>query len=1426
LEACQKLLDGVAADSGMAFIVVQHMDPTHGSLLVDLLSSHTSMTVRQAANGMRLEPEHVYVIAPGTNLSIKAGVLVVSEPKEPRGARHPFDFLLNALAEDCGGRTVGVVLSGALDDGSIGLKALKARGGAVIAQDPEEAGFDGMPRGAILTGAVDVVCPVAQIPAAIVKFAKRAWGSGNPSVSGPPDETLEVLSAIIGLIREQTGHDFTLYKPGTLHRRIMRRMAISAIDADAMERYLQALRHDRAELEALAKDLLIHVTSFFRDPKVFEALAETVAPDLVRDHSADDPIRIWVAGCSTGEEAYTIAMVFRERIAASGRDVRLQVFASDVDPEAVAAAREGVFPETIAESVSPARLDRFFSRDDHGYRVLAELRSCVVFTVQNLLTDPPFSRLDLISCRNLLIYLRPEAQAKAIANFHFALRPGGVLLLGASESAGRADGRFSVISKPARLYRQVGRGPPADFSLFTNPSLIARHTVRSERAAAPGPASFADLCRRLVLESHAPAAVLINRARECLYSLGPTDRYLRVAAGPPSLDLLAMARHGVRAKLALAIGQAFERNARVVVAAGPVTLDGAVRTFEIEARPVQRGGETLLLLCFMDAPRVRGKSALADAREDASRITELEAELDASKAELQSAIRAIEMSNEEQVTVNEETLSVNEEFQSTNEELITSKEELQSLNEELTALNSQLQETLDLQRVSANDMQNILYSTDVATIFLDADFRIRFFTPATRALFNVIPGDIGRPLADLNALVADADLLTDAQAMLGASEPIAREIPTANGGWYLRRVMPYRGRNEAVEGVVITYSDITERRQIAKTLEAATLAADNANTAKSRFLAAASHDLRQPLQTLALIQGLLKRKVEGEAEQKLIDLQEQCLNAMSGMLNTLLDINQIDAGVVRPEKTAFPIGPLLDRLEGEFAYHAQSKGLTLRLAGCKLSVVSDPALLEQMVRNLIANAVKYTARGKILVGCRRRGSRLLIQVLDTGVGIPPDEIKYIFDEFHQIDNVARERSRGLGLGLSIVKRLGELLDHPVAVRSRAGKGSVFTIEVALATDTVIPSARGALVHGAQDSGATPTRTGTVLVVDDEPEIRQLLELVLLEEGHTVVTASDGNKALELIDRGKVRVDAVLADYNLSGGMTGLEFAVRLRARLGADFPVAVLTGDISIDTLRAVGFENCIPLHKPVKPEVLTAVIQDLLLHAPRLAPAARPPALVERAPADASVIFVVDDDGAVREAIRLVLAAEGLAVETYADCEAFLAAYRPGGQGCLLLDAYLHHGMDGLDLLRRLHEMGETLPTIMITGEADVQIAVEAMKAGAADFIEKPITGPELLASIEHVLEKFRDASKMAAARAGAADDIARLTQRQREILDMVLAGQPSKNIAADLGISQRTVENHRAAIMRRTGARSLPALARLALAAAGNPPPLAPVD
>jgi two-component system CheB/CheR fusion protein len=1184
-----------------------------------------------------------------------------------------------------------------------------------------------------------------------------------------------------------------------------------------MNRYLKLLHSDSRELDLLAKDLLINVTSFFRDPKVFDFLAEQIIPDLIRSRPPDQFLRIWVAGCSTGEETYSLVMLFREAITSAKRHVKLQVFASDVDPDAVAVAREGLYPKAIEADVSAARLARFFTKEDQGYRILPELRAAVVFTVQDVLADPPFSRLDFVSCRNLLIYLGPEAQAKTISAFHFALNDGGVLLLGNSETVGNFDSQFEVISKPERLFRHVGRARPGDFSFsigggVRSPSMAGQGQRPSRQVA------LADLCRRLVIENYAPAAVLIDRKFECLYSLGPTDRYLRVAPGHPTQDLLAMARPNIRTKLRSAIQQAGQDRTHVVVAGGAILRDGDAQPFNIIVQPVLFDGNDLFLICFIDAARHQKKSKSPTASEDVSRVGELQQELDATRSELQAAIRHLETSSEEQKAINEDALSDNEEFQSTNEELRTSKEELQSLNEELTALNSQLQETLERQRTTSNDLQNVLYSTDVATLFLDTQLKIRFFTPATKSLFNVIPSDVGRSILDLHSLVSDDALADDARTVLSSLTPVEQEIETQAGAWYLRRILPYRTQDNGVEGVVITFADITERKHISDALAAAKRQADLANIAKSRFLAAASHDLRQPLQTLSLIRGLLQRRVrETKTEEalKLIQRLDDTADTMSGMLNALLDINQIDSGTVNVNLANFPINELLDRLGDEFSYHAQADKLAFRVVPCGLWIRSDVRLLEQMLRNLLSNAFKYTKQGRILLGCRRHAGRLTIEICDTGLGIPEREFQAIFEEYHQLDNAVRDRSRGLGLGLSIVNGLGTLLGHRVRIRSQTGKGSIFAVEVPLSSNEPVTAPRQAELAPKDRAicGAGPKCN--ILIVDDDPDVRESLEQYLNGEGYRTATATDGMAALAI--PGAIRPDIILADYNLTNGINGLQVAEKLREALHREVPVIILTGDISTGTLGDIARYDCVQLSKPVKLTELTLAIERLLIKAnPAIEP--HPGHLTETTQGpETSVVFVVDDDDEVRDAMRAVLEDDGYAVETFSSSEDFLKAYRPERRGCLLLDAYLP-GMNGVELLRRLHDRGDRLPAIVITGSSDVPMAVAAMKAGAADFIEKPITRSELLASLSSALEQTRDSAKLLASRETAAATIASLTPRQHQIMDMVLAGYPSKNIAADLGISQRTVENHRASIMDKTGSKSLPALARLALAADWN--------
>ena len=1519
LDALKALLAALPPDTGMAFVLVQHLDPIHVSLMAELLSGHTAMPVTQASEGVSIEPNRVYLIPPGVSLKVSGGKLHLSALTERHGARTAFDVFLRSLAEECGERAICVVLSGTGSDGSEGLKAVKSKGGFVIVQEPSEAAFDGMPKSAIQTGKADCILPVAEIPAALIKRMSCFHpADANPAANdGTGEPFLEVLS----LVRTKTGHDFSLYKTGTLTRRIERRMAMAGITKTA--RYLEKLDTEQTELESLAHDLLINVTEFFRDAGAFEALAESVIPEMVALQHPDKPLRIWVPGCSTGEEAYGLSILFLEAIAASKRAIKLQVFASDVDPHSIAYARAGVYGQETKSQVSPERLTRFFVREGNGFRVVRELRDAVVFTVQDLLSDPPFSRLDLISCRNVLIYLQPSAQEQVLSLFHFALRAGGVLFLGRSETVGEFKDRFGSIDKKQRIYRHLSAGRPGEAGFRV--SAIKERLAPSFTPALARrvhPANAEDLAAKQLLETLAPPSVLVDKNYEAMYCFGAIDRYLQVTSGLTNRNLLVMARDGLRPKLRAALERARETGELASKPGARFHRDGTAYSVKIVAQPVP-AGEMLLVSFVEEATKPPPALAGSSPPEDSSRIRELEQELDATRKDLSATIRDLEIANEDLRAVNEEAQSINEEFQSTNEELETSKEELQALNEELTALNGQLQETLEHQRATAADLQNILNCSDVATVFLDNALNIRFFTPAAKSLFGVTSVDIGRPLADLAQRFHDDALLPDAGAVLAKLAPVRREIESEDGNWYIRSILPYRTEGNAVGGVVLTFArisemkaaerkieaarayaesiiatvkqplvvldedlrvvsasasffrvfdlnpeksigqplgrllqeapwahflaavntgvaienhevqvnlpglrprtllasaceivglsdrrkilvsldDVTDAKAKAEALAAAKEEAERANLGKSRFLAAASHDLRQPLQTISLLQGMLADEVSSPPASKLIKRLDNTVVAMSSLLDKILDINQLEAGVVRPKLSDFAINDLLHRLHSEFELHALNNGLLLRVVPCRLTVHSDPRLLEQILRNMISNATKYTSHGKVLLGCRRRGNRLSIQVWDTGTGIPESELSAIFKEFHQLENQASKRAKGLGLGLAIVQRLADLLEAPIQVHSRLGRGSAFAVEVpvvhALAPVPALEPWGASKVDGIPRP--SPGCSQAILIVEDDAEVRDTLKLLFDSRGFCAFAARDGHQALALAANCGTSLDLIVADYNLPD-LNGLEIIAKIEQASGRKIPAIMLTGDISAATLRDIAEQHHLHLYKPVDAPNLMRHVTDILDTAsPNVA---------------APTVFIVDDDPEIRTAMRDMVERQGYRAKVFAGGASFLEAYSPDQSGCLLVDARMP-GLGGLDLIKRVTKMQPALPVIMITAYGDIAMAVNAMKAGAFDFLQKPVRSDELLESIKDALNCSGMGPAQPADRRIAAAKIESLTSRQREILEKVLAGSPSKNIAADLQISQRTVDNHRAAIMRKVGAKSLSALIRVALAA-----------
>lgn len=825
LQAFTDFFEAMPDNSGMAFVAIHHVDPNHKSLMADLLSKHTKMTVELAVDQTVVKPDHVYIIPPKEFLLIENGVLRLVEPSKPRGLGLPIDLFFRSLAADQQQNAVSVILSGAGSDGSAGIRSIKENGGLVLVQDPKDAAHDGMPRSAIATGSVDHILPVAKMPKVILDFMAHPYIKNRSHTQVLGEKARGLLSEIIKVLKTHTPINFEYYKEGTLLRRIERRMALRHLESSTD--YLALLKDSDDEAEKLCADLLISVTSFFRDLEAFKYLADHVIHDLVVNCASGKPIRIWVPACATGEEAYTLAMLVIEKIEAQRKDVKLQVFASDVDEHALAIARAGIYPEAMGGDISPERLTRFFDKVDHSFRVKPELRDTVVFAHQNVLADAPFSKIDLISCRNLLIYLNLEAQERVIQMFHFALNDDGFLFLGSSETANNHEIYFRAISKKYRLYKRVGGvrhnrlDLPGTHSPLFGMSTPAIRGASASAAPGAGPGlQLADLSQKLLVEQYAPAAVLINARMQTLFVQGPTDLYLKVPTGEASHDLLNMARDGLRAKLGSTIRAAFKSD-HSLTAMGAVTRAGQSVPVMIAAHPMVVDGVKLLLVTFVDKPADELPAATVEGLMDSARQTHLEQELESIRLELQNTIREFETSTEELKASNEEAMSMNEEFQSTNEELETSKEELQSLNEELMTLNVQLQQKIDDERRLTDDLNNLLSSSGIATLFLDRELKIMRFTPAIQGLFNVIGNDVGRSFSDITGKIDDPRLLEDMAKVLKDLKPISLEVKSEGGKWFIRRILPYRTQDGNIDGLVITFSDVTDLKALQKAHEGA-----------------------------------------------------------------------------------------------------------------------------------------------------------------------------------------------------------------------------------------------------------------------------------------------------------------------------------------------------------------------------------------------------------------------------------------------------------------------------------------------------------------------------------------------------------------------------------------------------------------------------
>jgi two-component system CheB/CheR fusion protein len=818
ITALQQFFALVPPASGIAYVVVLHLSPDHESRLAELLQHATVLPVLRVSETTDLLPDRVYVISPNTSLRIEDGRLLVSDVLRLEERRAPVDIFFRTLADTYGPHAVAIVLSGTGPNGSHGIKRVKERGGLVIAQDPAEAEHDDMPRNSVATGAVDYVLRVAEIPARVGLYNTQHGADAPSSPPLPPDVAADTLRDILALVRVRTGQDFSNYKPATVMRRIERRQTLH--DLPDLPAYARFLRQHPGEAVALLKELLISVTQFFRDPAAFAALEKHVVTRLIAGKNGRASARVWVAGCASGEEAYSVAMLFMERAMELPQEPAIQIFATDLDEAAVACAREGFYTDADVADVPIDRLRRFFTREPGGYRVKRELREAVLFAHHNVLKDPPFSHLDLVCCRNLLIYLNRTAQQAILETFHFALNPGGYLMLGTSETADGSGDLFDAVDKDAHLFE--ARPMPAR----TLPPFAAVHappavpfSAPASRQVSPAPLerfAASDLHLQL-LELYGPPSIVIDEEHHVVHVSPGAGQYLQVAGGELSRDLLKMVRPELRVDLRLGLYQAITSRSAVVIP-GLSLLDGSqARTLKVAIRPRLGDGDQARGFVLVQFEETEAPAGTASGPAPAAFLVpdvaaRIEEELSRVKSQLRSAIEQHETEVEEAKASNEELQAVNEELRSAAEELETSKEELQSVNEELTTVNQELKIKIEELGLTNNDFQNLINSTQIGTIFLDRSLRVKLSTPRARDVFNLLPLDVGRPLSDITSSVLYDGLTEDAELVLEQLQTVEREVQSRDGRWFLARVLPYRTTDQRIEGVVMTFQDITDRR--------------------------------------------------------------------------------------------------------------------------------------------------------------------------------------------------------------------------------------------------------------------------------------------------------------------------------------------------------------------------------------------------------------------------------------------------------------------------------------------------------------------------------------------------------------------------------------------------------------------------------------
>jgi len=1222
LEAFTQLLKALPERPGLALVLIQHLDPKHESMTAEILARTTRMPVLEVKNGMRVASDHVYVIPSNHAMSISRGILKLVPRVEVRGPYMTIDYFFQSLAEDQANKAVGVVLSGTATDGTEGVRSIKVSGGITFAQEPSSAKFDGMPRSAILSGSIDFILSPEAIAKELMRLASHPYVAFEEArqVEQPSD----AMSRLYNILRRQSRVDFSEYKQPTLHRRIARRMVVQK--TETLEEYVDYLQVHPEEVDALYADILIHVTRFFRDPDAFKRLKSHALPKLMKDRPPGGPFRIWVPGCSTGEEVYSVAMTVLEFLEEGRSQERLQIFATDISEQALQTARVAVYPESIRKDVSEARLRRFFVKIDGGYKINKQIRDLCLFSKHDVGSDPPFARLDLVSCRNLLIYFSASLQKRLMPIFHYALNPYGLLWLGRSESVSGYSELFGTFDKGSKIYfRKVGR-PDTRFVYPTGPA-----RVRKEPAALPevrqvvAGFNLEKEADRAILAESAPPGVVINERMEILQFRGRIVPFLEPAAGQASHHLLKMARPALVSDLRTLIQLAKKRNL-AVIKEGIQLVDeiGRALTFDLKVIPVQNpshGEERFFVILFeratvQEKSRSKAKQGKGGKRKEnllEKRTAQLERELFETKRYQESLSQDYEAAHQELAATNEEFQATNEELQSTNEELETAKEELQSTNEELTTVNEELQvRNTELNQLNS-DLTNLLSSVKIPILMVGGDGRIRRFTPRAGEALHMIATDIGRPFSDISSNFSVIGINLDLGQLIDevSDTASAREIETQDrfGHWFRVQVKPYRTLDNRIDGVVIAFIDIDLLKRTLNDVSIARAQAESANRAKDLFLAMLSHELRTPLTTiLSWAQMLRMGRLDAEKTHRAAEMIEESGKVQAQLINDLLDVSRIVMGklslVLSEVDPAIAIRAAIETVRP--SAEAKAIQITAQLDANAGTVMADLGRLQQVFSNLLMNSIKFSPRDStvhvVLAKDVNHLGKIRIQVIDSGKGISAEFLPHLFDRFTQADSSHTRVYGGLGLGLAIVRDLLKLQAGSIEASSAGpGKGAVFTVYLPLkSARKTVDTLRREVESGLHLAKMGEVRLDGVriLVVDDDANAREAFTEMLHSYGADVSSVASSQEAIDSI--GDIRPRVLLCDIAMpeEDGYSMIRRIRALPANKGGETPAVAVTAHAGAEDIQealSAGYQSHVA--KPVDADYLANVIASVAKH-------------------------------------------------------------------------------------------------------------------------------------------------------------------------------------------------------------------------------------